>query len=257
MAERPSEIRCKESLTRWLRLRYPDETPDWEYEPEGRNRIPDYRLTFVGRDYAAEAHMITLSSEVTAFHAFREMGQEIELEARRTGGLIGQFMLSYYPPVTLSRARRKSIREKALHYMAAHATDAEAMPVELLPHRRRPVFRRVVIKKVGIEKDALLCIQGGRAIRHAELETKATECLRDAITRKLRLFEKAQEARPRVLTLDDGLYLPSAVTYGSCLQRLPGEGLLDSFAAVFLAHSSGEGEMLHESSSCFPPRARR
>jgi hypothetical protein len=253
MPERKDEAHCCKSLSRWLSEKYPGIVPEWQYEPHGR-RIPDYRLRLGDREYAVEVTRIASGSEITAFFSFRNLGQEIESVARDAGILKGYYILSFYPPVEEFGERKRDIQRKALEYVSAHRDDETAALEVILPDGRNRLRRQVAIQKMGLDGDALQCLPGGRAYRNPEAHAMVTDALRDAIGRKHRLFEQVKETLPRILLLVHGLPLPDSVPYRLCLQPLASEGLLDGFAAVYLALTDETGDMIHESADCFPPR---
>ena len=253
MSEREEEAYCRESFSRWLSVKYPGAVREWQYEPQGR-RIPDYRLRLGDREYAVEVTRLSVEFEITAFFSFKTLAQEIESAARSAGVLKGRHILAFYPPVTEFGKRRKDIRRKVLEYMSTHRDDETAEAEVILPDGRNRLPRRVAIQKMDLGGDALLCLPGGAAYREPELHAKVTDALRDAIGRKHHLFEQVKETLPRILLLGNGLPVPDAIPYRLCLQPLASEGMLDGFAAVFLALADRTGDMLHESTGSFPPR---
>jgi len=253
MSEREEEAYCRESFSRWLSVKYPDAVREWQYEPHGR-RIPDYRLRLGDREYAVEVTRVTVESEITAFFSFKTLGQEIENAARDADVLKGRHILTFYPPVTEFGKRKKDIQRRVLEYMSTHRDDETAAVEVILPDSRNKLPRRVAIQKMGLGGDALMCLPGGSAHREPELNAKVTDALRDAIGRKHHLFEQVRETLPRILLLGHGLPVPDAIPYRLCLQPLASEGMLDGFAAVFLALTDQTGDMLHESTGSFPPR---
>jgi hypothetical protein len=256
MPERRDEEYFKECFSKWLRTKYRNVTPAWERVPEDR-QPPDYRLQLGDRKYAVEVTRIAKTSDITAQCSFNDIRTEIEDKARRAGVLKEFYMLSFYPPVATSATLRNAIREKALHYISAHRGDETAELQVIVPDDRNRMLRRVAIEKVGSGRDVLVCQPGPSCRIMGQADTDVAPLVRAAVERKKRRLDEVGETAPRILVLGHDCPTPNQAAYGQYLPQLQEDGLLGGFAAVFVAISDVDGEMLYESQGCFPPRGEK
>jgi hypothetical protein len=140
------------------------------------------------------------------------------------------------------------MRQKALVYIAATAAQDTASEHPLLDDDGRRILS---IQKLAKGKDMVGHVLSPGASRHEGLEFRTT--LRRAIERKSDRFRRVGVEGPAVLLLGHD-YPPFGVDdYRNCITELVQQGVLDGWAAVFLAYSQEIGDMLFSSTPGFAP----
>jgi len=238
MPDRKDERFCKECFSHWLTEKYPKLKQEWE---PVKQDPPDYRLRIGSRDYAVEVTRISMP-HTSALYSITALTKEVKAEAKIRGELSGVYVILYSPPSASYRFHRREMKQRAIAYIAATAAHDTATERPLLDDDGHRILS---IRKLAKGNDMVGQVLSPGASRDEGLEFTTT--LRRVIERKRNRFRRVGVQDPAVLLLGHDHPPFEVEDYRSCITELVQQGVLDGWAAVFLAYSHETGDMLFSS----------
>jgi hypothetical protein len=189
--------------------------------------------------------------ETSAVYSIHALCEECQEEAKSRRILHGTYVLAYDLPTPDFRFHRRDMKMKALEYISASSAQETTPASILLENDEREVLS---ILKLRSDEDMIYTAVSLDSKSEAHEVLIFNAAIRSAVARKLELFGQVNEPAPRVLLLGHD-YPPFDIeAYRRCISTIAAEGKLQDLAAVFLAFSDEQGDMIHESAGCFPPR---